>query len=126
MGVAQAGDRDLVRVELDPASEGIRPRLEIDRGARERDPSVGDPDRLDPAEALVAGQRRDPAAADEHIERHQAVPVAVMAVAGPQNRSGSWIGNGSASSARSWSWSSPAPIPSASAIRAFGPVRWPA
>jgi hypothetical protein len=49
----------------------VGPRLEIDRRAGEGDPAVRDPDRLDPAEAARTREGRDPAAADEDVERNQ-------------------------------------------------------
>ena len=67
--VGQPGDRHLVRLEHDPLRERVGARLERDLGAGERDPAVADPDRLDPAEALLAGERGDPAG-DQHLERH--------------------------------------------------------
>ena len=52
--VGQPGDRDLVGLEVDPLGERVGPGLEEDLGAGEGDATVADPDRLDPAEALVA------------------------------------------------------------------------
>src|SRR5204863_1250965 len=99
--------------------------LEVHRGPGEGDLPIPDPDRLDPAKALGARERRDPAV-DEGVERHQAAPTPASAggrgarsTTGPQPA-------GSASSAASPAWSSPAPRPTASAIRALGPDRCPA
>ena len=106
MRVGQPGDADLVGLQRDPLGERIGARLEVDLGTGEGDPAVADPDRLDPAEAAVAGERRDPAG-DQGVERHRVRP------------------SGSASSAASPSRSSPAPSPSASATRALTAHRWP-
>ena len=67
--VGQAGDRDLVRLQADPLGERVGAGLEIDLRAGERDPSVADADRLDPAEPRIAVEGRDPAG-DQHVERH--------------------------------------------------------
>ena len=69
--VDDPGHRDLARLELDPAGVRVGAGLEVDRRAGERDLAVADPDRLDPAEAGIAGERGDPTG-DEHVERHQA------------------------------------------------------
>ena len=69
--VDEPGHRDLARLELDPAGVRIGARLEVDRRAGEGDLAVADPDRLDPAEAGVAGEGGD-ATGDEGVERHQA------------------------------------------------------
>src|SRR5436190_18838766 len=92
VGVGQSGNDDLVWIQLDPKGVRVCARLELDRGAGKGHSSVRDADGLDPAEALLAGEGRDPAAGDQRVERHQ-WPA--------QKRSGSWIGAGSArSSAR--------------------------
>ena len=104
--VGETRDRDLVGLERDPLRERVGPRLEVDLRPGERHPAVADPDRLDPAEPVVAGERRDPAG-DQRVERH-----GVRA-------------SGSARSAASPSRSSPAPSPSASATRALTAHRWP-
>ena len=67
--VGQPGDRDLVGFQADALRERIRAGLEEDLRPGERDATVADPDRLDPAEALVARQGRD-AAGDEGLEGH--------------------------------------------------------
>ena len=69
MCVGETGDRDLVGLERDPFRERVGARLEIDLRTRERHPPVADPDRLDPAEPVVTGERRDPAR-DQGVERH--------------------------------------------------------
>src|SRR5260221_7766459 len=111
MGVDQARDGDLAGLELEALGMGIGSRLEVDRGTGERDLAGRDPDRLDPAEPGVAGERGDPAC-DERVEWHQPPPSSQP--------------SGSATRAASASRSRPAPSPTASATRAFGPPRWPA
>ncbi len=69
VGIGQARDRDLVRVELEADGERVGPGLELDRRTRKRDAAAGDADRLDPAEPRVAGERRDPTG-DERLEGH--------------------------------------------------------
>jgi hypothetical protein len=103
--VGQARYRHLIGLERDPLGERVGARLERDLGPGEGDPPVTDADRLDPAEATLAGQRRDPPG-DEHVERHGQA-------------------SGSASRATSPARSSPAPSPSASATRALTAHRWP-
>ncbi len=67
--VGETRDRDLVGLEGDPFGERVGPRLEVDLRPGERHAPVADPDRLDPAEPVVAGERRDPAG-DQGVERH--------------------------------------------------------
>ncbi len=74
VGVGQPGDRDLVRLEADALRERVGPCLEVHLGARERDPTVADPDRLDPAEPRVALERGD-AAGDQRVKGHEAVSL---------------------------------------------------
>ena len=69
MGIGQARDRDLIRLEPDPLRERVGARLQIDLGTGECDPPVADADRLDPAEALIARERGD-TARDERVQRH--------------------------------------------------------
>ena len=57
-----------------------------DLGPGERDPPVADPDRLDPAEPRVAGERRD-AAGDQRVEGHGPVSLAGRPAA-PRGRRG--------------------------------------
>ena len=49
--VGQAGDRHLIGGEGDPSGERVGPCLELHLRAGERDPTIADPDRLDPPEA---------------------------------------------------------------------------
>ena len=53
MGVGQARDGDLVRLQPDPSGERVRPGLEVHLGPGEGHPPVADADGLDPAEAVV-------------------------------------------------------------------------
>ena len=106
MRVGEARDRDLVGLEGDPLGERVGPRLEVDLRPGERHPPVADPDRLDPAEPVVAGERRDPAG-DQGVERH-GVRVVGRRGAPPARR-----GRGRR------------PSPSASATLALTAQRWP-
>ena len=67
--VGQAGDGDLVGLQPDASGERIGPGLEVDLRPGEGDPAVADADGLHPAEAVVAGERRD-ATGEERVERH--------------------------------------------------------
>ena len=69
VGVGQARDGDLVRLEGDPLGERVGTGLQVDLGAGECDATVADPDRLDPAEPVLTGQRGDPTG-DQAVERH--------------------------------------------------------
>ena len=68
--VGQSGECHLVRPQRDALSEWVRACLERDLGTCECDPTVADPDGLDPAEAAVPGERRDPTG-DQAVEGHR-------------------------------------------------------
>jgi hypothetical protein len=123
--VDDPGHRDLAGLELDPAGVRVGTGLEVDGRAREGDLAVADPDRLDPAKAGIAGERGDPTAGDEHVEWHQLDAATTAGGRGAASSTGPQPG-GSASSSASAGRSRPAPSPAARAIRALGPVRWPA
>src|SRR3989304_3968115 len=61
VGVHEAGDRDLAGLQLDAQGVRVGPRLELDGAAGEGDATAANADRLDPAEAVFAGERRGPA-----------------------------------------------------------------
>ena len=70
VGVGEAGNGHLVGFEDDPLGMRIGPCLEVHLRPGKGDPAVADSDRLDPAEAGVAGQRGD-ASGDQRVERHE-------------------------------------------------------
>ena len=122
MGVGQARDRDLVRLQLDPRGVRVGPRLERrPRSRRTRPGRRVIPTASTQPKPRSPGEGRDPApvtSMSSGISRSR--PLA--AAAESRDQSASWIGR-IGERARQPVASRPAPSPSASAIRAFGPLR---